>query len=311
MADVTTPDLVLLDAALGPDKDAVIRGLADHLAAAGRASDGARVGTDALAREATSATGLTGGLAIPHCRTTGVTEPALVFARLAAPVDFGAKDGPADLVFLIAAPEDGADAHLQLLSRLAQSLVRATFTDALRAASSAEEAAGLVAAALSGSTAPPPAPAPAAEHGVVTAALVALDADLGADKDAVIRALAAQVDAAGRTTDPELLAADALTREAAGATGLTGGLAFPHCRTAAVSEPTVALARLAAPVDFGAKDGPADLVFLIAAPADGGHVHLQLLAKLAQALVRPGFADALRAAGTPDQAAGLVASALG
>ncbi|QIG45788.1 PTS transporter subunit EIIA [Nocardioides anomalus] len=140
--------------------------------------------------------------------------------------------------------------------------------------------------------------------------MVTLDADLGADKQTVVRALAARLGTAGRSTDPDRVAADALTREAAGATGLSGGLALPHCRTAAVSEPTVAFARLRPPVDFGAKDGPADLVFLIAAPADGGHVHLQLLAKLAQSLVRPEYAAALRSASSEQEAAGLVAAAL-
>ena len=46
--------------------------------------------------------------------------------------------------------------------------------------------------------------------------------------------------------------------------------------------PTVAFARLAPGVDFGAKDGPAELVFLIAAPEGGGNTHLQILTKLAR-----------------------------
>ena len=60
--------------------------------------------------------------------------------------------------------------------------------------------------------------------------------------------------------------------------------------------PTLAFARLSPPVDFGAKDGPADLAFLIAAPAGGDATHLQMLTKLARALVKPDFTDALRAA---------------
>ena len=52
--------------------------------------------------------------------------------------------------------------------------------------------------------------------------------------------------------------------------------------------PTLAFARLSPGVDFGAKDGPADLAFLIAAPAGGDATHLKLLTKLARALVKAG-----------------------
>ena len=90
------------------------------------------------------------------------------------------------------------------------------------------------------------------------------------------------------------------------ATGLPGGIAIPHCRTTGVDEPTLAFARLRPKVDFGAKDGPADLAFLIAAPAGGDATHLQLLTKLARALVKPEFTDALRAAATPDEVVALV-----
>ncbi len=100
--------------------------------------------TDAFAREETSATGLPGGIAIPHCRTAGVSEPTLAFARLEPGVDFGAKDGPADLVFLIAAPAGGDADHLQILTQLARALVKPAFTDALRAAATVDDVVELV-----------------------------------------------------------------------------------------------------------------------------------------------------------------------
>ena len=127
---------------------------------------------------------------------------------------------------------------------------------------------------------------------MITDDLVRLDADLGTDKHDVIRALAAVVDDAGRATDADQLAEDALAREATAATGLNGGIAIPHCRSAGVETPTLAFARLSPRVEFGAKDGPADLAFLIAAPAGGDASHLQVLAKLARALVKKEFTDA-------------------
>ena len=81
-----------------------------------------------------------------------------MFARLSPPVDFGAKDGPADLAFLIAAPEGGDQTHRPLLTQLARALVRSEFTDALRAAGSADEVVALVGALFEDPPCRPPRP---------------------------------------------------------------------------------------------------------------------------------------------------------
>ena len=159
---ITTTDLVALDVDAGGDKEAVIGLLADRLAAAGRATDRAGLVAAAMAREAQSATGLPGGIAIPHCRSPYVDDATIGFARLSPPVDFGAPDGPADLAFLIAAPESGGSEHLQLLSSLARALVRKDFVESLRNASSAEEVVDLVEGVVN--PAPVAAPVAPAEH---------------------------------------------------------------------------------------------------------------------------------------------------
>ena len=158
MPALITTDLVALDADLGADKAAVVRRLAELVARAGRATDADALQADVLAREAEAATGLPGGIAIPHCRSAAVTQASLAFARLSPAVDFGAPDGPADLAFLIAAPEHGDADHLTLLTALARALVRPEFVQSLRSASSAEEVVALVEEVVS----PAPAAAPAA-----------------------------------------------------------------------------------------------------------------------------------------------------
>ena len=158
-APVITTDLVLLDTDAGTDKEAVIGRLAGLLAGAGRTSDTDGLIAAALAREAQSATGLPGGIAIPHCRSPYVDAPTIGFARLSPAVDFGAPDGPADLVFLIAAPESGGSDHLKLLSSLARALVRKDFVEQLRAAPTAGELVALVDGVVNPA---PAAPAPAA-----------------------------------------------------------------------------------------------------------------------------------------------------
>ena len=133
---IITTDLVAIDVDAGGDKEAVISLLAARLADAGRSSDGAGLVAAAMAREAQSATGLPGGIAIPHCRSPYVDQATIGFARLSPPVDFGAPDGPADLAFLIAAPDSGGAEHMKLLSSLARALVRKEFLQIRRDPSS-------------------------------------------------------------------------------------------------------------------------------------------------------------------------------
>ncbi len=172
-ASMITPELVRLDVSLGSDKTEVIRALARIVAEAGRTTNPDGLAEDALAREATSATGLPGGIAIPHCRTEHVDVPTLAFARLSPGTDFGAKDGPADLAFLIAAPAGGDATHLKVLTQLARALVKKEFTDGLRGATSEQDVVDLVnnvVAAPGATPAPAKAPAAAAAGGAAAAA---------------------------------------------------------------------------------------------------------------------------------------------
>ncbi len=164
---IIAPELVALDVSAGTDKSEVIAYLARRITDAGRSTSVDGLVEAALAREAQSATGLPGGIAIPHCRAAAVTAASLGFARLEPKVDFGAPDGGADLVFLIAAPESGGSQHMKLLSALARALVRPEFTAALRAAATPEEVVALVEDVITPKPAEPKpaaaaAPAPAA-----------------------------------------------------------------------------------------------------------------------------------------------------
>ena len=130
---------------------------------------------------------------------------------------------------------------------------------------------------------------------LITPKLVSLDANLGSTKTEVITSVAGLIAAAGRA-DADGLAHDALDRESKSPTGMPGGFAIPHCRSAAVSQVSLGFARLSPAVDFNGPDGPADLIFMIAASEDGGADHMKLLTKLARALVNPEFVEQLRQA---------------
>ncbi|MFF7898216.1 fructose-specific PTS transporter subunit EIIC [Streptomyces sp. NPDC007920] len=143
MSDMITADLVDLD--LSADtKQAAARSLAERMVAEGRVTDLEGFLADVAAREAQMPTGLDGGIGIPHCRSEHVVEPTLAFGRSTAGIDFGAADGPADLIFLIAAPAGADDAHLKILSSLARQLMNNEFTSALRSVDDAAAAAALI-----------------------------------------------------------------------------------------------------------------------------------------------------------------------
>ncbi|MEV7573676.1 fructose-specific PTS transporter subunit EIIC [Pseudarthrobacter sp. NPDC089323] len=173
MTQLITTELVELDQNLGNAPESVIRHLAGKVAAAGRATEVEGLFADAFAREQKTATGIPGGIAIPHCRSAAVTEPTLAMARLNPKVDFGAKDGPADLIFFIAAPDGADQEHLKLLSKLARSLIKKDFTAALRNATSQQEIVELVDGALADK---PAAQASAAPVGAATAGAAAAGA---------------------------------------------------------------------------------------------------------------------------------------
>ena len=139
--------------------------------------------------------------------------------------------------------------------------------------------------------------------------LVVLDADLGPDKSDVIRALAGRVATAGRATSAEALAADAWKREQQSSTGLPGGMAIPHCKSPAVTQASLAVARLQPGVEFDEGE-TADLVFMIAAPEGAAQDHLALLALLARSLMKDDFVASLRSAATPEEVVEIVRGAL-
>ncbi|MFI6940336.1 fructose-specific PTS transporter subunit EIIC [Streptomyces sp. NPDC050418] len=143
MSEMITAELVDLDLS-AETKEAAARSLAERMVALGRVTDLDGFLADVAAREAQMPTGLDGGIGIPHCRSAHVTAPTLAFGRSARGIDFGAPDGPADLVFLIAAPAGADEDHLTILSSLARQLMDAGFTAALRAAGDAGAAAALI-----------------------------------------------------------------------------------------------------------------------------------------------------------------------
>jgi len=148
-----TEDQVVLDLT-GADRHEATTLLAQQLVTSGRCTDIDTFLADVRERESKMATGLPGGIGIPHARSEAITEPSLVFGRSTDGIDWGAKDGPATLVFLIAAPAGGGDAHMQMLPKLARALMKKDFKAALAAATTEAEVVRIVEAEVSLDSAP-------------------------------------------------------------------------------------------------------------------------------------------------------------
>lgn len=106
--------------------------------------------------------------------------------------------------------------------------------------------------------------------------------------------------AAGAIADPEDALARLLERERTMSTGMGGGVAVPHAKSAKMTRMIVALGIVPDGVDFKAIDGrPVHVVFLLLGPPDSTRLHVDLLARIAFLIKVPGVLDAIRGAGAP------------
>lgn len=132
----------------GTTKEGVIDEMIASLSANGIINDVAVYKEGIMKRESQTSTGLGDGIAMPHAKNKAVVKPAVVFAKSAAGVDYASLDGqPANLFFMIAAPEGANNVHLEVLASLSRLLINPDFTASLKKAKTPEEVQGLFAAA--------------------------------------------------------------------------------------------------------------------------------------------------------------------
>lgn len=137
--DLLKPECIQIGGAASSKGDAIHQ-LVGLMAKGGNVLDESAYERAVLAREADFSTGMDGGIAIPHAKTSAVSAPGLAAMTVPAGVDFNSTDGrPATLLFLIAAPDGEADVHLQVLSRLAMLLTDQDFCAQLRAAKTVQQ----------------------------------------------------------------------------------------------------------------------------------------------------------------------------
>ena len=124
---------------------------------------------------------------------------------------------------------------------------------------------------------------------------IVFDIDAAEKKD-VIKALVAELDAAGKITDKEEFFEDVLAREAISPTYVGFDMGLPHGKTDHVLEASVAFGRTVNPVVWNEEsEETADLIILIAVPlSEAGDTHMKILANLSRKLMHEEFRESLR-----------------
>ena len=101
-----------------------------------------------------------------------------------------------------------------------------------------------------------------------------------------------------------------LNRERLGSTGLGQGFAVPHARVSDLDQTVACFFRLSQPVNFEAPDNqPVDLVFTIVIPEEATEEHLMILSSLASIFSRAEVCESIRAAGSKEEIADIIAAA--
>ncbi|MCP1225387.1 fructose-specific PTS transporter subunit EIIC [Sebaldella sp. S0638] len=126
-------------------KDEVINELAEMFLSTGIIDDLEGFKGEIKNREALSSTALEEGIAIPHAKTKYVKKPALAFGRSKKGIDYESLDGePSTIFFMIAAPEDANNAHIETLARLTQMLLDTDFRTSILELGTKEEILDLI-----------------------------------------------------------------------------------------------------------------------------------------------------------------------
>ena len=133
ITELFTAQSIALDEAL-TDQEQIISRLVELQATHGNITDKDAYKKALYAREAEGSTYVDNGITVPHAKTDVVTRPSLAALRLSTPVQYNAEDdGTTDLLFAIAAPENGS-LHVDMLARMMQMLMNEEFVEQLRTA---------------------------------------------------------------------------------------------------------------------------------------------------------------------------------
>ena len=132
VTDLITPDRVMCGKGF-TSKKRLLEQLSILLAESAQAVSQGEIFESLFNRERLGSTGLGKGVAIPHGRISGLTQPVCAFVKLDDPVAFDSPaNQPVDLLFALLVPEDSTEEHLHLLANIAEMFSNPEICDGLR-----------------------------------------------------------------------------------------------------------------------------------------------------------------------------------
>lgn len=144
ISDILKVQSIELNPKINSKKEALDK-LVDLMEKGGNINNKEEYKKDVLKREELSTTGIGEGIAIPHGKSKGVKAPGLSSMVVKDGVDFDSLDGEdAKIFFMIAAPENASNEHLEVLARLSSMLMDNDFKNSLINSKSKEEFLSLI-----------------------------------------------------------------------------------------------------------------------------------------------------------------------
>lgn len=133
-------DSIFMNESLSSQEE-VFHFIAQKAVSLGISNDENAVYNGLVEREQQGTTGMMDGFAIPHAKSSAITNPKIVIVRLAGEIDWNSMDGkPTSFIFSLLIPDgEAGTTHLKLLATVARMLMKADVKEALLEATNAEQ----------------------------------------------------------------------------------------------------------------------------------------------------------------------------
>lgn len=133
-------DSIFINESLSSQEE-VFHFIAQKAVSLGISNDENAIYNGLVEREQQGTTGMMDGFAIPHAKSSAITNPKIVIVRLAGEIDWNSMDGkPTSFIFSLLIPDgEAGTTHLKLLATVARMLMKAEVKEALLGATSAEQ----------------------------------------------------------------------------------------------------------------------------------------------------------------------------
>lgn len=137
--DILRKDIMIMDLKARTKEDA-LNEMINSFFVSGLVDDKELFAKDIFKREEEATTGIGDGIAMPHARNIAVKKAAVLFAKSSVGIEYEALDGqPVHLFFMIAAPANANDIHLQALASLSSLLLDSELISSLKNAKTSDE----------------------------------------------------------------------------------------------------------------------------------------------------------------------------